>query len=204
MQLSVTGKQIDVGDALREHIETALDTTVSKFFDNAIEGSVVLARHAHLFRADISVHIGRNMLLQGHAEAGDPYAAFDAACERIAKRLGRYKSRLRDHKKGAKAGGQALMASQYILAANEGDEEATLEDNPVVVAEMATAIDTMTVSEAVMRMDLADVPAILFRNSAHGGLNMVYRRSDGNVGWIDPQSASGRAAGVHDQPARSH
>jgi len=204
MQLSVTGKQIDVGDALRDHIETTLDAAVSKYFDKAIEGSVVLARLAHLFRADISVHLGRNMLLQGHAEAGDPYAAFDAACERITKRLRRYKRRLRDHRKVTRPEGEALVASQYILAGNEGDEEITDEGSPVIVAEMATDIDTVTVGEAVMRMDLADVPAVLFRNSAHGGLNMVYRRSDGNVGWIDPEGAVGRPAAAPRQRAKSH
>lgn len=194
MQLSVTGKQIDVGDALRGHIETTLDATVSKYFDNAIEGSVVLTRRAHLFCADISVHIGHNMLLQGHAEANDAYGAFDVACDRIAKRLGRYKSRLRNHRKSRRADAEALIANQYILAGEEDAEENANEKNPVIVAEMTTPIDTLTVSEAVMRMDLAELPAVMFRNSAHGGLNVVYRRSDGNVGWIDPQGSRAIAA----------
>lgn len=202
MQFSVTGKQIDVGDALRDHVEKTLDATVSKYFDKAIEGSVVLAKHAHLYRADISVHVGRNILLQGHAEAGDAYAAFDAACERIAKRLRRHKRRLRDHRKATRGEGEALVASQYILAEREDEDEGGDQGNPVIVAEMATAIDTMTVGEAVMRMDLADAPAILFRNRAHGGLNMVYRRNDGNVGWIDPQVAE--QAAPSRKTARSH
>lgn len=201
MKLSVTGKQIDVGDALRDHIETSLHAAVSKYFDKAMEGSVVLAKRAHLFRADISVHIGRNMLLQGHAEAGDAYAAFESACERIAKRLRRYKRRLRDHRKPG-WDREALMASAYVLAGDDGEEEQTNGASPVIVAEMETEIGTMTVGEAVMRMDLADVPAMMFRNSAHGGLNMVYRRNDGHVGWIDPQGGRGRTAGS--QPARAH
>ncbi len=200
MKLSVTGKQIDVGDALRDHIETTLHVTVSKYFDNPMEGSVVLAKRARLFRADISVHIGRNMLLQGHAEAGDAYAAFDGALERIAKRLRRHKRRLRDHRKSGKEG-EALMASAYVLANDEGEDQKK-GANPVIVAEMETEIGTMTVGEAVMRMDLADVPAMMFHNSAHGGLNMVYRRTDGNVGWIDPQRGSGRTRGS--QSARAH
>jgi hypothetical protein len=150
---------------------------------------VVLAKRAHLFRADISVHVGRNMLLQGHAEAGEAYAAFDAACDRIAKRLRRYKRRLLDHRKATRGEGDAMMASQYILAGDEGASGAADGANPLIVAEMTTAIDTLTVGEAVMRMDLADAPAIMFRNRAHGGLNVVYRRNDGNVGWIDPQGA---------------
>lgn len=189
MKLSVTGKQIDVGDALRSHIESTIDGTVSKYFDNAIEGSVVIAKHGRQFRADISVHIGHNFLLQGHCEADDAYAAFDTACQRIATRLRRHKSRLRDRRRlGKDEAAEVLVASQYILKGDE--EEAEHADNPVVVAEMATEIDTLTVGEAVMRMDLADVPAMLFRNRAHGGLNMVYRRNDGHVGWIDPQSNS--------------
>jgi ribosomal subunit interface protein len=193
MQLSVTGKQIDVGDALRGHITTTLDAAVSKYFENAIEGSVTIARRGHAFRADISVHIGRNILIQGHAEEGDAYAAFDAACERIATRLRRYKSRLRDHRKSNRAEDEVTSASQYILAGDEdGEDKGPESDNPVVVAEMETGIETLTVSEAVMRMDLADTPAILFRNRAHGGLNMVYRRSDGNIGWIDPDGGKNR------------
>lgn len=188
MQLSVTGKQIDVGDALRGHIATNLDAAVSKYFDKAIEGSVVIARGARAFRADISVHVGRNILLQGHAEADNAYAAFDAACDRIAKRLRRHKRRLRDHRKrGAK--GEPELVSQYILAGDTETESTAIGDNPVVVAELETEIETLTVSEAVMRMDLADLPAVMFRNRGHGGLNMVYRRSDGNIGWIDPQGS---------------
>ena len=188
MQLSVTGKQIDVGDALRGHIATSLDAAVSKYFDKAIEGSVVIARGNRSIRADISVHVGHNIQLQGHAEAGDAYAAFDAACEHIAKRLRRHKRRLRDHRKtGGK--GETEVVSQYILAGDEETESGGEGDNPVVIAELETEIETLTVSEAVMRMDLADSAAVMFRNRGHGGLNMVYRRNDGNVGWIDPQGS---------------
>lgn len=190
MQLSVTGKQIDVGDALRGHIATSLDAAVSKYFDKAIEGSVVIARGARQVRADISVHVGRNIQLQGHAEAGDAYAAFDAACERIAKRLRRHKRRLRDHRKsGGKVEPETMIVSQYILAGDDQGESAGDGDNPVVVAELETEIETLTVSEAVMRMDLAESPALMFRNRGHGGLNLVYRRGDGNIGWIDPQGS---------------
>jgi ribosomal subunit interface protein len=192
MQLSVTGKQIDVGSALRGHIETSLESAVAKYFDNAIEGAVVLAREAHLLRADILVRVGRGIMVQSHGEATDAYAAFDAAADKIAKRLRRYKRRLRDHHKNRANSFEILRASQYILAPEKGSGEMEA-SNPVIVAEMSTEIGTMTVGEAVMRMDLAELPAMLFRNSAHGGLNLVYRRPDGNVGWIDPQES--QAAG---------
>lgn len=189
MQLSVTGKQIDVGQALRSHVESGLEATVGKYFDNAIEANVVFSRNAHNFQADIKVHVGRGILIQGQGAADDPYLAFNAASEHIAKRLRRHKRRLRDHRRAERATESVVSAQQYVLAADTDDDETEPAngDEPVVVAEMTTEIPTLTVSEAVMRMDLEDVPALLFQNSAHGGLNMVYRRADGNVGWVDPR-----------------
>lgn len=190
MQLSVKGKQLDVGDALRNHIADSLDRMLGKYFGTAIDAHVTLSPEAHLFRAVVAAHVGRNIQLEAQGEAGDAYAAFDAAAERLSKRLRRYKRRLRDHHKETAASEQApLPAQQFILAGNETDQEAEsgLNGQPTVVAEMTTDIPSLTVSEAVMRMDLADLPAMLFRNSAHGGLNMIYRRQDGNIGWIDPR-----------------
>lgn len=195
MQLSVKGKQLDIGDALRAHVDSSLNRILGKYFGNAIEARVVLSREGHLYRAVVSAHVGRNILLEAHAEAGEPYPAFDAAAERLSKRLRRHKRRLRSHHKEASGGPDTLPAQQYILAGltdepgAEEDEEAIQgesEDQPVVVAEMATEIPSLTVSEAVMRMDLAELPALMFRNSAHGGLNMIYKRPDGNIGWLDP------------------
>jgi ribosomal subunit interface protein len=189
MQLSVTGKQIDVGQALRSHVGAGLEAAVGKYFDNAIEANVVFSRNAHNYQADIKVHVGRGILIQGQGTADDPYLAFNAASEHIAKRLRRHKRRLRDHHRAERAS-ETLSALQYVLAADTDDEaEAGSAGEPVVVAEMTTEIPLLTVSEAVMRMDLEDAPALLFRNSAHGGLNMVYRRTDGNVGWVDPRGA---------------
>jgi ribosomal subunit interface protein len=192
MQVSITGKQLDVGDALRRHVEDRLADAVAKYFDHAIDSTVVLSRvgRGKQIRADISVHAGRGIMVQGHGETDDAYSAFDAATDRIAKRLRRYKRRLRDHRKKSGGGdGNGLQAQQYVLAEadDQESEEVAASAQPVVVAEMTTAIETMTVGEAVMRMDLADMPALVFQNSAHGGINVVFRRSDGNVGWIDPQ-----------------
>lgn len=191
MQVTVTGKQLDVGDALRSHVEDRLADSISKYFDHAIDSSVVLTRQSKgkQVRADISVHLGRGLTIQGHGETDDAYTAFDAAAERIAKQARRYKRRLRDHRKKSSAErAEALQALQYVLADSGEDEPGDpADDQPVVVAEMTTAIETLTVGEAVMRMDLANAPALVFQNSAHGGINVVYRRNDGNVGWIDPQ-----------------
>lgn len=190
MKVTVTGRHIDVGQALRQHVEEGLDAIVSKYFDNAMDASVTFEKQQSRFETDITVRIGRGMLIQGSAGADEPYAAFNTAAEHIAKRLRRYKRRLRDHHNAEAREVEALQAQQYILMreedAGDGDDSATAGE-PAVIAEMPTDIDSLTVGEAVMRMDLADAPALMFRNAAHGGLNMVYRRSDGNIGWVDPR-----------------
>ena len=188
MQLSISGKQTDVGDALRSHVEVGLNGTVEKYFDRAIEAHVVFSKAGPSIRSDISVHVGRGIILQGHAEAGDHYAAFDAASDHIAKRLRRYKSRIRDHHRNQDGEGRQV-AQQYVLSAeaDDAEPEPVNGDNPIVIAESSTEIVTSSVSEAVMLMDLANAPAMMFRNRAHGGLNMIYRRADGNVGWVDPR-----------------
>ena len=197
MQLSVKGKQLDIGNALRVHVEASLERILGKYFGDAIVARVTLSREAHLYRASVSAHVGRNILLEAQGEAVEPYPAFDAAADRLSKRLRRHKRRLRNHHKDAPAEYEPVPAQQYILADSEpgdaGSEQAEAgpEDQPVVVAEMAAEIPSLTVSEAVMRMDLADLPAMMFRNSAHGGLNMVYRRDDGNIGWLDPRGNRG-------------
>ncbi|HRJ60780.1 MAG TPA: ribosome-associated translation inhibitor RaiA [Azospirillaceae bacterium] len=190
MQLTVKGKQIDVGDALRTHVADSLNSVVGKYFNNSLEANVVFSRDAHLFKADIQVHVGRGILLQSASEATEPYPAFDTACDKLGKRLRRYKRRLRDHH-GSDEAADALPARYQVIEAepeDHSDEHAEDANSlaPLVVAEMQTSIDQLSVSEAVMRMELADRPALLFRNRAHGGLNMVYRRADGNVGWVDP------------------
>ncbi len=187
MKVVVKGKQLDVGDALRTHIEERLPPAIEKYFVNAIESTVVLTKDRHLFKADISVHAASNIQMEAAAEADDPYAAADLAIDKAAKRLRRYKRRLVDHHTKA-ARDEAIAAAAYVLQAEPEDVPDDHEEpaQPVVVAEMTTRIESLTVSQAVMRLDLANLPALMFRNSAHGGLNMIYRRSDGNVGWVDP------------------
>ncbi|MFV3074090.1 ribosome hibernation-promoting factor, HPF/YfiA family [Niveispirillum fermenti] len=201
MQVTVKGKQLDVGDALRTHVKDQLASLVGKYFGNPIEATVILSKDAHLYKADIQVHVGRGILLQSNAEATEPYPAFDEAADRVAKRLRRYKRRLKDHHERTNLNQLPVQpARKYILeAAAETDDYEEDENTPpeanghygTVVAEMETAIEMLTVSEAVMRMDLAELPALMFRNRAHGGLNMIYRRPDGNIGWVDPAGANG-------------
>ncbi|MFZ5790127.1 MAG: ribosome hibernation-promoting factor, HPF/YfiA family [Pseudomonadota bacterium] len=192
MHLTVTGKQIDVGDALRRHVADSLESILGKYFGQAIDAGAVFSRDAHLHAVQVSIHIGRGIMLESEASATTPYLAFDEAANRLSKRLRRYKRRLRDHHRAAVEGERA---SQYVVAPEPDDApeaeageggDAPADGTPLIVAEMETEIPTLTVGEAVMRLDLGNQSAMLFRNRAHGGLNMVYRREDGNFGWVDP------------------
>ena len=185
MDISVKGKNLDVGDALRGHAEGNHSSAVDKYFMRAIDASVVFTRQGRNLRADISVHPGpRGLLVQGRHESDDPYAAFDGALERISKQLRTYKRRLVNHHKDK--GEAALSALQYVIQPDHEDEEVAEDAQPVIIAEMPEEIATLTVSEAVMRMDLADLPVTMFRDRTTGRLNVVYHRADGNIGWIDP------------------
>lgn len=201
MQLSVTGKQTEIGEALRRHIEGSLGSILDKYFKTAIEAHVIVSKEAHLSRAEISIHIGRGIVVNARAAASEAYLAFDAAAERLAKQLRRYKRRLRDHHaKGREPAGAGERAMDYVLAPIEEEEaegEAAEAGNvngaPAVIAEMSTELPSLTVGEAAMRMDLAEAPVLLFRNRSHGELNLVYRRTDGNIGWVDPKLDAARA-----------
>jgi ribosomal subunit interface protein len=211
MQLTVTGKQVDVGDALRHHVESTLESILGKYFGTAIEAHAVFAREAHLIAVDVSLHIGRGIVVNSSAAATEHYAAFDAAAERLAKQLRRYKRRLRDyHAKARPAAELPEMARSIVLAPldEEAEETEQSEDStavpevadggaPVVIAEMSLELPQLTVGEAVMQMDLANAPVLLFRNRSHGELNLVYRRGDGNIGWIDPANSRHPAAQPH-------
>ena len=187
MDISVKGKNLDVGDALRGHVKDSLSNAVMKYFMRAIDANVVFSRQGHRLRADISVHPGpRGMVVQGASESEDAYAAFDGAVERIAKQLRRYKRRLNDHHKHKSRLNEALPALQYVIQPEHEEHEVADDAQPTIIAEMPEHISTLTVSEAVMRMDLGDLPVVMFRDATSGRLNVVYRRNDGNIGWIDP------------------
>ena len=186
MQVTVKGKQMDVGESLRGQVEMRLDGSVSKYFDNAIESTVVFYKSRVGFESDCSVHLGSGMTLQSHGEGADAHVAFDTALERLDKQLRRYKRRIKDHHKSPR--GNSTPASSYVLAAEDENSAESEDGAPLIIAEGTTNLPEVTVGEAVMRMDLADVPVFMFHNSAHGRLNVVYRRPDGNYGWIDPSA----------------
>lgn len=198
MQLSVKGKQLDIGGALRAHVETSLERILGKYFGDAIDARVTFSREAHLYRAVVFAHIGRNIMMEAQGEAVEPYPAFDSAAERLSKRLRRHKRWLRDHHREDQTEAEPMFSGTAASSSpadddknrdetpNEGNEK----EQPMIVAEMAE-VPSLTVSEAVTRMDGSDLQAMMFRNSAHGGLNMIYRRHDGNIGWLDPRGNRG-------------
>lgn len=190
MRIQVSGKQIDVGDALRSHVEERLAEVIGKYFDRPVEAIVMFSRDGHEFVADASVHLPTGLSVQAKARAAEVYAAFDGATERMEKQLRRYKRRLREHRGLGTGEAMAAEAQSYILAGGqdheEGQEPETLQ--PVIIAEMATTVPHLSVGEAVMRMELSAAQLLVFRNEKHGGVNVVYMRDDGNIGWIDPRN----------------
>jgi ribosomal subunit interface protein len=184
MSLRISGKNLDVGDALRSHVDARIGDAVKKYFDGGFTGHVTLEREGSGFKSDCSVHLDTGIVLQADGRAQDAHASFDRAAERIEKRLRRYKSRLKEHHPARR--GDTIPAAAYVLAAPEEDEEVGADYSPVIIAEEATRLDTLSVGGAVMAMDLADLPVVVFRHAGHGGINVVYRRKDGNIGWVDP------------------
>jgi ribosomal subunit interface protein len=189
MNVTVQGKQLDVGDALKTHVAEKLEDLNTKFFNRAIDGNVIFSREGHgFFRTHITIHIGKDIMVQSHATEDDPYLSFDVASGKLAKQMRRYKNRLRDHHERLSRETKVEAAARDMVLApvDEQDNDVTAAKDPVVIAEMTTPIQTMTVAEAVMRFDLSGGSALMFRNASHGRLNMVYRRGDGNIGWVDP------------------
>ena len=192
MQIQIAGRNIDLGEALKNRIESGLEDAVTKYFDRATEGNVSMAKDGHLYEAECQVALPSGISLQSSGEANDPYAAFELALDKLEKRVRRYKRRLRDHHRPDSNRLPAEMVAYSVLSAADEDEsevdsgDVDTVDAPAVIAEQQTNIKTMTASMAVMQLELAEVPALMFRNAVHGGLNMVYRRNDGNIGWVDP------------------
>ena len=184
MHLKITGKNMDVGDALRDRAGERLEDVLGKHFDRGYDAHIVFEKTRIGFQAECVAHLDSGVRLQSHAEAQDARTALELAADKLEKRLRRYRRRLKEHNQA-----RVEPASAFILAApgeEEEEPEGEASDNPVVVAESTTPLPTLTVSEAVMRLDLGNEHFIMFRNAGHGGLNIVYRRDDGNIGWLDP------------------
>jgi len=191
MQVQVSGKHVDVGEALRTRVTDEITTSIGKYFERGGDADVVVSREGHAFRVDCAVLLASGQQLRSHGTGGDAHAAFDAALHKVQTRIRRYKQKLKSHSTAATARA-AETASYFVLRApDEEPEEAWDEDSSgsptgMVIAETDAQIKSLTVSGAVMELDLTESQTVVFRNAAHGGLSVVYRRPDGNIGWIDP------------------
>lgn len=187
MRYQISGRQMDVGEALQTHVKSEIDETVTKYSQRPTEAVVTFSRNAHEFVCESTVHLSTGLNVSARGHATEIYAAFEGCRERMDKQLRRYKRRLRDHTHSRVEPVEFEEASAYILAASEepdGVEPTSLQ--PLIIAEMEAKIPSLSVGEAVMQMELANTPVLVFRNEKNSGVNVVYRRDDGNIGWIDP------------------
>ena len=194
MRYQISGKQIDIGEALQTHVKAELGEVVEKYAQRPTEVVVFFSRVAHEFTCETTLHLSTGLNAHAKGHATEIYAAFESCREKMEKQLRRYKRRLRNHHKDRVQPVEFDGGSSYILAASNDDHddhENTEPDTlqPIVIAEMETKIPSITVGEAVMQLELAGHRMLVFRNEGHGGVNVVYRRDDGNIGWIDPRHA---------------
>jgi ribosomal subunit interface protein len=186
MALRISGKNLDVGDAYRAHVDERLGGALRKYFDGGFTGHVVLEREASWFRTECSIHLDTGIVLQANGRAQEAHQSLDIAADRIEKRLRRYHRRLKEHRAQKRAEPATTPAQSYVIASLDEETDVASDYSPTIIAEETTHLGTMTVGEAVTAMDLSDLPLIVFRNAGHGGVNVVYRRGDGHIGWIDP------------------
>lgn len=201
MELTVHGKQIDVGDALRTHVTDKIEDLNQKYFNHGTFATVTFSREGHgnqQTKVHISIQMGKNIMVNADALSNDPYASFESAADKVGKQMRRYKRKLRDHhdRMEQTPEREIMKARDYVLAAapEQNDDQETDNDgvpkgdDPLIVAEITKNVETMSVSDAVMRLDLSGESVFVFKNATHEKVNMVYRRADGNIGWVDPEN----------------
>ena len=190
MRYQISGKQIDIGEALQTHVQDHLDGMLGKYAGRPTEAVVIFSKSASEFSCETVVHLSTGLTAQARAHAHEIYSAFDQCCEKMDKQLRRYKRRLKDHHRERAQPVELSGASSYILASSTDGEDAEPETlAPMIIAEMEAKIPSLSVGEAVMQMELNGAPVLVFRNEGQAGVNVVYRRDDGNIGWIDPNYA---------------
>lgn len=190
MRYHISGKQIDIGEALTTHVKSELGELVEKYAQRPTEVSVVFSRMAHEFVCEAEIHLSTGLSAQARGHATEIYPAFESCREKMDKQMRRYKRRLRNHRLDRTEPVEFGGGSSYILAPSEEVEDAEATSlQPIVIAEMEAKIPSITVGEAVMQLELAGQKLLVFRNEGHGGVNVVYRRDDGNIGWIDPRNS---------------
>jgi ribosomal subunit interface protein len=191
MHITVAGKQVETGEALKTHVSDGLAAITAKYFDHALEANVTFHKHRSQFSCDINLKAGRGLMMRAEGDGADAHRAFEVAAEHLAKRLRRYRRRVNEHARSF-AGEREAPAEEvprgrrYVIEAPSEEEAPEQGDHGAIIAENPTHIEKLSVGEAVMRLDLAQAQVVMFRNRKGGGLNVVYRRADGNIGWIDP------------------
>ena len=192
MKITISGKQMKVGDALSEYVKDNIETSIKKYFENAISAHVTFSKETHLFVVDIVVNEGvsNHLYYKSQAKEDSVYASFDRALDRMEKQLRRYKRRIKNHHKQGVGETAALAATKYVISDDGQDFEEVSEENPVIIAEKQTVIESLTVADAVMRMNLSNLPALLFINKKTGHFNVVYKREDGNISWVDANASA--------------
>ncbi|RWX76808.1 ribosome-associated translation inhibitor RaiA [Neorhizobium lilium] len=185
MSVRVSGKHMEIGESFRERIEGHIGDAIAKYFDGGYSSQVTVEKSGSRFSADCKVHLDTGVVLHAAGEANDPQGSFDAAAQRIEKRLRRYKRRLKDHHAGNHLNGSSEVAYTVMDSVPDEDEEVPDDFAPTIVAESSKQLQTMSVATAVMALDMTDEPVLLFRSPGKEQLNIVYRRNDGNIGWID-------------------
>jgi ribosomal subunit interface protein len=193
MSLRISGKNLDVGEALRGQAEERVAAALSKYYEGGYQGHVTVDKDGTAFRTDGVLHLSSGITLEASATAHDPYASLDKMAERIEKRLRRYKRRLKDRSSAMNGRASGVEIPSYVIAAPDDEiEEAEAVsggDNPVIVAESTKSFHELTVSDAVAELDLTGAPVVIFRHAGNGRMNVVYRRRDGNIGWIAPPAS---------------
>lgn len=192
MQVKVTGKNLDIGEALRAHVEQRLQQFRDKYFEGTVHGQVIVAKQRSNFETDCSLHLATGLLIQAKYAASDAMASFEGAAQHLEKQLKKYKQRLKTHQRDRRTPVKAEAASDFTIASPADDDEqsANGEFKPVIIAEHATSVPELTVGEAVMALEISSVPFVLFRNTKGGRTSLVYRRPDGHIGWVEPKTAA--------------
>ncbi|HML28519.1 MAG TPA: ribosome-associated translation inhibitor RaiA [Hyphomicrobium sp.] len=184
MTIQITGKNVEVGDAFQSYAGDKIRSVLQKYLAREVDGHIRLEREREVFKTTCSVRLTNGLLLEAHGEGVDAYGSVDSAAHRLETRVRRYKGRIKNHSSATRRKVD-IEARDYVVSLNDHDEPEQDEANPLIIAEGQRNIGHMTVSEAVLQLDLSEASFMIFKNAAHGGLNVVYRRNDGHIGWID-------------------
>ena len=189
MTLRISGKHMEIGDAFRTRITSRIGEAVTKYFDGGYSGQVTVIKSGSRYSADCMIHLDSGLALQASGLGQEPGAAFEEAADHFEKRMRRYKRKLKSHGTGASNGDATDIAYTVVAAVGDDDDEVAEDYAPAIVAESTMALKTMSVASAVVELDTKDSPVFVFRNAGSDSVNIVYRRPDGNIGWIDPSTA---------------